>query len=141
MAAKKLAIIWKIFMRKNFLAFAFLLGISTSFSGCVYLVIGSIGALGGYAISSDTVQGTVERDSKEVFDAAVAVSNIMGRLTKENEDSGRVEAIINNARVSIGVAQFTPKLARLTIKARKSFFPNVATAQDVYIKIVSYLGK
>ena len=27
-------------------------------NGCVYLMIGSIGALGGYAISADTVQGT-----------------------------------------------------------------------------------
>ena len=131
----------KMFLGKNFWAFIFLLGISVSFSGCVYLIVGSVGALGGYAISSDTVQGTIDRDVNEVFTAAVTVSNIMGILTKEQADSGRVEAIINNARVTIGVAQFTPKLARLTVKARKSFFPNVATAQDVYIKILSYLGK
>ena len=114
---------------------------SIGLSGCVYLVVGSVGALGGYAISSDTVQGTVERDYKEVWQAAEAVSNIMGRLTFENEESGRVEAIVNNARVTIGIAQFTPKLVKLTVKARKSFFPHISTAQDVYIKIISYLGK
>jgi len=117
-----------------------MLGIVT-LNGCVYLVIGSVGALGGYAISSDTVQGTVEKDYHEVWDAAESVVNIMGRITRQNENSGRLEAIVNNARVTIGVAQFTPKLVRLTVRARKSFFPSISTAQDVYIKIISYLGK
>ena len=112
-----------------------------TFSGCVYLVIGSVGALGGYAISSDTVQGTTEKDIHEVWEAAQSVVNIMGRITRQNEDSGRLEAIIDNSRVTIGVVQFTPKLVRLTVKARKSFFPNIATAQDVYIKIINYLAK
>ena len=112
-----------------------------TFSGCVYLVIGSVGALGGYAISSDTVQGTTEKDIHEVWEAAQSVVNIMGRITRQNEDSGRLEAIVDNSRVTIGIAQFTPKLARLTVKARKSFFPNIATAQDVYIKIINYLSK
>ena len=112
-----------------------------TFSGCVYLVIGSVGALGGYAISADTVQGTTEKDIHEVWEAAQSVVNIMGRITRQNEDSGRLEAIVDNSRVTIGVAQFTPKLVRLTVKTRKSFFPNIATAQDVYIKIINYLAK
>ncbi len=126
--------------RNVFFFILLMLGIVT-LNGCVYLVIGSVGALGGYAISSDTVQGTVEKDYHEVWDAAESVVNIMGRITRQNENSGRLEAIVNNARVTIGVAQFTPKLVRLTVRARKSFFPSISTAQDVYIKIISYLGK
>jgi len=109
-------------------------------SGCVYLIVGSAGAVGGYAISSDTVQGNVQRDYGEVWDAAASVMNIMGELVKENEESGQLEAIINNARVKISVTQFTPKLVRLTVKARKSFFPSIATAQDVYMKVITQLG-
>ena len=125
----------------KFFFFIVLISNALTFSGCVYLVIGSFGALGGYAISSDTVQGTTEKDIHDVWEAAQSVVNIMGRITRQNEDSGRLEAIVDNSRVTIGIAQFTPKLARLTVKARKSFFPNIATAQDVYIKIINYLAK
>ena len=126
---------------RNILFSVLFISSTLTFSGCVYLVIGSVGALGGYAISSDTVQGTTEKDVHDVWEAAQSVVNIMGRITRQNEDSGRLEAIVDNSRVTIGVAQFTPKLARLTVKARKSFFPNIATAQDVYIKIINYLAK
>ena len=126
---------------RNILFSVLFISSALMFSGCVYLVIGSVGALGGYAISSDTVQGTTEKDVHDVWEAAQSVVNIMGRITRQNEDSGRLEAIVDNSRVTIGVAQFTPKLARLTVKARKSFFPNIATAQDVYIKMINYLSK
>ena len=111
-----------------------------AFSGCVYFIVGSAGAVGGYAISSDTVQGNIQREYGEVWDATASVVNIMGKLVKENEDDGQLEAIISNARVKVIVTQFTPKLVRLTVKARKVFFPSPATAQDVYMKIISQLG-
>ena len=128
-------------VHENVLASILFLGVLVFFNGCAYLVVGGVGALGGYAISSDTVQGTIERDNKEVWDAASTVVNIMGKLNKESEDTGRIEAIVNGARVTIGVAQFTPKLVKLTVKARKSFFPSISTAQSVYMKIINYLGK
>ena len=128
-------------VHKNFLGFVLFLGVLVAFNGCAYLVVGGIGAVGGYAVSSDTVQGTIERDNKEVWEAASTVVNIMGKLNKESEDAGKLEAIVNGARVTIGISQFTPKLVRLTVKARKSFFPSPATAQSVYMKIIGYLGK
>lgn len=128
-------------VHKNFLAFVLFLGVLAAFNGCAYLVVGGIGAVGGYAVSSDTVQGTIERDNQEVWEAASTVVNIMGKLNKESEDGGRIEAIINGAKVTIGITQFTPKLVKLTVKARKSFFPSMSTAQSVYMKIIGYLGK
>ena len=124
---------------KTFLAVVSLFCVVVPLSGCIYLIIGSVGAVGGYAISSDTVQGTIERESGDVWEAASSVVNIMGRITRESQDGGKIEAIVNNAKVTIGVAQFTPKLVKLTVKARKSFFPSISTAQDVYIKIVTHL--
>ncbi len=110
-------------------------------NGCVFLVAGGIGALGGYAISSDTVQGTVERDFEDVWDSALSVANIMGKITKQSDAGGRLEAMINNSRVTITVTQFTKKLVRVSVKARKSFFPSISTAQDTYIKVISHLDE
>lgn len=112
-----------------------------SFQGCFYLVIGSIGAVGGYVVSPDTVQGTVERDLEEVWEASFNVANIMGNVISQNKNLGNIEAIINNSRVNISMIQFTPEVVKLVVKARKSFFPNISTAQDVYVKIINEMGK
>ena len=56
-----------------------LLGIA-SFQGCIYLVIGSIGAVGGYVVSPDTVEGTIERDFEEVWQATSDVPWITTRV-------------------------------------------------------------
>ena len=128
-------------VHKNVWILILFIGALVSFNGCAYLIVGGVGDLGGYAVSSDTVEGTIERDNQEVWEAASTVVNIMGKINKETEESGRLEAIVDGARVTVGVAQFTPKLVKLTVKARKSFFPSIATAQSVYMKIISYLGK
>ena len=127
-------------VRKILIAVIFA-GLSLSASGCFYLVLGGLGAVGGYAVSPDTVEGTSDRDSKEVWDAAVTVANIMGNIFRQSEKEGKLEAIINNSRVNISVLQFSRKKAKILVKARKSFFPNIATAQDVYIKIINQLNE
>ena len=126
---------------KKILAGMILVSGILSFQGCVYLVIGSIGAVGGYVVSPDTVQGTIERDLEEVWAAAFEVTNIMGNVIKQNEKMGSLEAIVNNSRVNVNIAKFTPDTVKLSVKARKSFFPNISTAQDVYVKIINQLGK
>ena len=118
-----------------------IVGLSLSSSGCFYLVLGGLGAVGGYAVSPDTVEGTSDRDSEEVWDAAMTVANIMGNITRQSEKEGKLEAIINNSRVNISVVQFSRKKSKILVKARKSFFPNIATAQDVYIKVINQLNE
>ena len=73
--------------------------------------------------------------------AAFEVANIMGNIVRQNEKSGTLEAIINNSRVNIEIARFSSEMVRLKIKARKAFFPNITTAQDVYVKIVNQLSR
>ena len=109
--------------------------------GCVYFVIGSIGAVGGYVVSPDTVEGTMERDLDEVWQASFEVANIMGNIVRQNEKAGTLEAIINNSRVNIDIARFSSEMVRLKVKARKAFFPNITTAQDVYVKIVNQINR
>ena len=116
-----------------------LAAVTVSASGCFYLVIGSLGAVGGYVVSPDTAEGMTDRDFEEVWDATYAVVNIMGRITKQSEKEGRMEAIVNNARVTVSVLQFSRSKVRISVKARKSFFPSISTAQDVYVKIINQL--
>ena len=104
-------------------------------------MIGSIGAVGGYIVSPDTVEGTIERDFDEVWHATFDVAGIMGNIVKQNDKLGSLEAIINNSRVTVNISQYTRDMVRVNVKSRKSFFPNISTAQDVYVKIINQLSK
>ncbi len=107
------------------------------FSGCVYLVIGSLGVVGGYVVSPDTVEGTTDHDFESAWNAASEVCNIMGRVYKENDKEGNLEALINGSRVTIKILELSRD--RIRVKARRSFFPSISTAQDVYVKIINQL--
>ena len=122
---------------KKFVVLAFFCVSAVAMSGCVYLIVGSIGALGGYVVSPDTVEGTTNHTFAQVWDAASDIIPIMGRPLQESQKEGRMKAIINNSKVTVTIMQYTPDMVKLSVKARKSFFPNITTAQDVYIKIMS----
>jgi len=126
---------------KKFLFVIFILFLSVSVSGCFYLVLGGVAAVGGYAVSPDTIQGETEKDYDEVWDAAVDVASIMGKVDYKSDKIGEISALINGARIRIDVSQLTPSMARIKVKARKSFFPSISTAQDVYVKIMRRLDE
>lgn len=108
-------------------------------SGCIYLVAGGIGALGGYVISPDTVEGYVGKDAVDVWRAAVEIVSIMGTIQEENQDSGLLRARIVNTEVTVLVYEMSPTTTRMMVKARKYHLPRIKTAQDVYTKIITYL--
>jgi hypothetical protein len=112
-----------------------------SYSGCVVLIAGSLGAVGGYAISPDTVEGIVDRDYVEVWDAAVDVIGIMGAVQEKDDQTGYILAKVHGARVEINALQFSSRNVQLRVKARKMFFPKISVAQEVFVKIVKYLGE
>ena len=71
---------------KKFLAVLLLIGLTFSASSCVYLVVGGVGALGGYVVSPDTVEGLLgEREQEEVWDAAEEVVSVMGIISEKQE--------------------------------------------------------
>ena len=129
----------KLLMIKNIFPAIFLSALCLFSPGCVYLVVGSIGAVGGYVVSPDTVEGTIEKDFEDAWAGAVEVLNDMGHIVSQHEKEGRIEAIVNNARVNVTLTQFTNRHIKLSVKARKSFFPNIANAQEVYVKILNQL--
>ncbi|MEW5895156.1 MAG: DUF3568 family protein [Candidatus Omnitrophota bacterium] len=108
-----------------------------SLNGCVYLVVGGVGALGGYVVSPDTVEGTiVEKDYEDVWSAASEVLSNSGMVEEENELNGTIIARVQGARVHVSVFRVGTNTAKLSVKARKSILPKIMIAQDVYVKIV-----
>lgn len=127
----------KTFSLRNSVFTAVLVSLMLTSSGCFYLVVGGVGALGGYAISPDTVEGNVEgRNSQDMWQAAVQVVSIMGIIQEKNEISGVVIAKIEGTQVTVSVSEPITDTVKLRVKARKGMMPKVKLAQDIYTKIV-----
>ena len=114
---------------------------SVTASGCIYLVVGGIGALGGYVISPDTVEGIVHADEKELWDKANNVLAIMGSIDEVNEEGGVILANVAGAKVSVVMLPYDEDSMKIRVKARKAFLPKISTAQDVYVKIMSEVSE
>ncbi|MBP6343129.1 MAG: hypothetical protein KA403_04275 [Candidatus Omnitrophica bacterium] len=108
-------------------------------SGCGVVIIAGLGALGGYVISPDTVEGIVGYSESELFAASGDVLSIMGSVGENSKSSGRISAVVSGARVTVDVIPQSKTSTKLRVKARKFFFPKMAVAQDVYMKVVRRL--
>lgn len=116
-----------------------MLPVLLSLSGCVYLVVGGIGALGGYVVSPDTVEGITTNDEGSVWQTATEVIAIMGTVKESSEEAGIILAAVNGANVRITVQSMDGGTCKVRVKARKYLFPKISTAQDVFVKIMSTL--
>jgi len=105
--------------------------------GCFYLVIGGVGALGGYAISPDTVEGTMTgRNIQDLWASAVDVISIMGIIDEKNENAGVIIARVQGTHVTITLLEPVSDTVKLRVKARKGMVPRIKLAQDIYAKII-----
>lgn len=120
---------------------ALLIPLLFSISGCIYLVVGGIGAVGGYIVSPDTVEGITENDTTLVWETAIEVLSIMGLIEEENEAGGMVLANINGAKITATIVSLSPTTTKITVKARKAYLPRISLAQDVFVKIMSRLNE
>ena len=114
-----------------------------SAAGCVPLWVGAgvAGIVGGYAVSPDTVQGTLNKSVQEVWDAAYEITGIMGQISQENANASEIIATISGTRVTVTIAAVSASTTRLSVKARKAFMPKIDVAQDVYAKIVNNMDR
>lgn len=116
-----------------------MLPVLASLSGCVYLVVGGIGALGGYVVSPDTVEGIAKTESDVVWETALEVVSIMGVVTESSRDAGIILVTVEKADVRVTVEPLTDRQTMISVKARKFNFPRISTAQNVFVKIMSEL--
>ena len=128
-------------LRKKVLNFLLIIPILFNLSGCVYLVVGGLGALGGYIVSPDTIEGITENDSLTVWDSAIEIISIMGLIEEQQEETGTIVAAINRGKVTVTITAINETTTKVSVKARKAFMPRISMAQDVYVKIMSYLNE
>lgn len=104
--------------------------------GCAPLIIGgAVGAVGGYAISKDTIQGETDKDYDSLWEAALTVGKISGEIKYENKMKGYIELEAESSKVYIRLIKLTVATTRLKVSARKYHFPNMSLAQDIFVKI------
>lgn len=110
----------------------------TSLAGCVPLIFLAVGAgaVGGYAVSRDTFEGISAKAQDELWDATNQVLTIMGDVKDSDRKGGSMTATITGAKVTVSIIPMSLTATKLRVKARKSIFPRIAIAQDVYTKIM-----
>ena len=128
-------------IKNNILTVVLCGALAFSVCGCVYLVVGTVGALGGYIVSPDTVEGITGNDKDALWDAAIDVISIMGLVEDKQKSSGIILAKVNNAKVTITISPLSQSTIKLSVKARKSFLPKISIAQDVFVKIMSQVNE
>lgn len=111
----------------------FILGMS----GCVALMVGgAVGALGGYAVSKDTIQADSDKPYEQLWSSALNVSRIRGTIRQEDGVRGYIEADIEKTKVWIRMVRLTQATTRIRISCRRYHFPNLGLAQDLFVKIM-----
>jgi sRNA-binding carbon storage regulator CsrA len=108
-------------------------------SGCIFLVVGGAGAVGGYAISRDTFEGVSPKSQEEVMASAHKVMGIMGTITDEQAKECEIKGLVYGSRVTVTVIAINMNTTKLRVKARSNIFPRIAIAQEVYTKIMNQL--
>ena len=113
----------------------------TSLTGCVPMIFVAVGAgaVGGYAVSRDTFEGVSSKGQDEIWDAANHVLAIMGEVKDGDRKGGTIIAIISGVKVTVNVIPVSLTATKIRVKDSKSIFPRIATAQDVYAKVVHQL--
>ncbi|MCX5702609.1 MAG: hypothetical protein NTW64_06540 [Candidatus Omnitrophica bacterium] len=106
-----------------------------NFLGCVPILVGA-GALGGYAVSRDTIQGETDIPYDNLWSSALKVSRIRGTIRQEDVSGGYLKLAVESGFIWIRLIKITQATTRLKVSARKYHFPNISLAQDMYLKIM-----
>lgn len=123
---------------KDIARYLLILFFLVNLTGCVPLIIGSaVGALGGYAISKDTVQGETDKPYEALWESSLMVSRIRGTIQQEDYTKGYIVLEAEGkSQVWIKLVRLTQATTRVRVSARKYHLPNIELAQDIFVKII-----
>ena len=109
-----------------------------SLSGCAALLVGgAAGALGGYAISKDTVQGDSDKLYESLWEAAAMVAKARGTIKQEDTQRGIIGLDTDSSKVYIRLIRLTRATTRVRVSARNRYhLPNLNLAEDMFVKIM-----
>ncbi len=106
--------------------------------GCTPLLIGAgVGAVAGYCVTKDAIQGELDVDFNTLYNAAKSALEEMGEVTQQDTQSGRIDGVIGLNKVKISVDSLTKHTQRLKVKCRKGFLPNLTLANRIFVKIIN----
>ncbi len=119
--------------------FPVLFAVLLSISGCIFIIAGTVGAVGGYAITRDTIQGEYDAKFDDAWKSALETCSTLGTITIKDTHKGTIEALVERAKVRVEITQLTREAIRVKVKARKGIFPRMGTAEKVFVRIVQKL--
>ena len=110
-------------------------------NSCVYLVVGGLGAVGGYAISPDTVEGIFSKQSpSDVWSAAEEVVGVMGLIEERSEAAGMMICRIQGSKVTVTITRMSESSVKMTVKSRRAMFPRIKLSEEIFLKVHKYLN-
>ena len=113
----------------------FLIGMVCA-SGCIFVVGGAVGALGGYAISQDTIEGESDITYHSLWNSAVDVMGVMGTQQVINSQEATIVAQVDSAKVWITFERLAQATTRIRVKARRYLMPHITLSQKIFVKII-----
>jgi len=113
-----------------------LLSVGLAGSGCAVLLVGA-GAVGGYALSKDSVKNHYERSASMAFDQALSIVEDLGLVELRDKEKGLIKGTVEGAEVTVTIKPLTKHTIELKVKARDSLnvLPKIEIAQRVYNRI------
>ncbi|MBL7151200.1 MAG: DUF3568 family protein [Candidatus Omnitrophica bacterium] len=117
--------------------FCLLLALSLlNLCGCIPLVVGGAGVLGGYAIGRDNITGNSDKPYNAIWRSALKAAKIKGKPTRENKEKGEIELEAEKSLVCIKLTKLTETATEIKVSARRYSLPNLKLAEEVFIKII-----
>jgi hypothetical protein len=111
--------------------------ITLSLCGCVPLIIGgAAGALGAYAVGKDTIQGDTDKLYDSLWYAAYDIAKLYGFIKQEDQARGYIALEKESSKIYIQLFRLTQATTRLKVSARKHHLPDLALAQDLFVRIM-----
>lgn len=104
--------------------------------GCVPLVVGGAGVLGGYAIGRDNIKGNSDKPYNVIWRSALKVAKIKGKLTKQDKGQGEIELEAKQSLVCIKLTRLAEGATEIKVSARRYSLPNLKLAEEIFVRII-----
>ena len=103
-------------MKKKLVFFLITPLLILNLSACAPLIVGAaVGAVGGYAATRDTIQGDSDRPYESLWNAALKVAQIRGKIRREDAYSGTIQSDAESSVVWIRLVRLTHSTTRIRI--------------------------
>lgn len=122
-------------MRKFILSCCLMATMMTCY-GCAAVLIGA-GVAGGVAISEDTAKLEVDTSYNRAWSITYDTIKKMGAINNQDKLSGKIEANVQDSKITAKVIPITPQTVRIEIKSRKNLLPNMDLAMNIINRINS----